>query len=362
MLHYNKGVQSCKKWERILRMKNYQIEFWRYFFTCVICMLHFEAAYFTDGSQPVFKCGYLGVEFFFILSGFFLMKHLDKKEENAIGYTIGRIQRLYPNLVLSWIFLICNIAYFNHYSFTDILREIKLHVWEYLLMNITGITWDILNGPTWYLSALIIAGYFVYWVAKWNRKAFLECIAPLIIILVYFWYIPMGEGLDYHLHIGRIFYAGIERAFGGLCIGCITYKLSNYLISKNLRGGIFTLIECAVIVAILDVVFYGEKNSGNFLVLLAFPILIVIEYNGLSYLSKLLNRKIFGFLGKSCMSIYVNQVFIIGIFQRYFARHKGFFQDGILFLLLITIFGIMVNYILEFCIEKYHKFVNLKTI
>lgn len=342
-------------------MKNYQIEFWRYFFTCVICMLHFEAGYFTDGSQPVFKCGYLGVEFFFILSGFFLMKHLERQEESAVKYTFKRIQRLYPNLVLAWVLLICNIAVIKHYNFKDILREVKLHVWEYLLMNITGITWDILNGPTWYLSALIIAGYFVYWLAKWNRNVFLGFIAPLTIVLVYFWYIPMGEGLDYHLQMGRIFFAGIERAFGGLCIGCITYKLSEYLKNKKLRGGgIISVIEFAVILSILDVVFYGEKNSGNFLVLLAFPILIVIEYNGMSHLSKILNRKIFGFLGKACMSIYVNQVFIIGIFQKNFAGHKSYFQDGVLFLLFITIFGIVVNYILETCIKKYHNYVSVK--
>ena len=260
----------------IIMAKNFQIEFWRYFFTCIICMLHFEAGYFADGSQPIFKCGYLGVEFFFILSGFFMMKHLENRQESAAGYTFGRIRRLYPDLILSWIFLICNIAVMNHYSMKEVFGEVKLHVWEYLLMNITGITWDILNGPTWYLSALIIAGYFVYWLARWNRKIFLEFIAPIIIAAVYFWYIPMGEGLDYHLHMGRIFFAGIERAFGGLCIGCITFKVSECLADKKRSGGgIISLLEFAVILTILDVIFCGEKNSGNFLVLLAFPILIL---------------------------------------------------------------------------------------
>ena len=40
-------------------------------------------------------------------------------------------------------------------------------------------------------------------------------------------------------------------------------------------GGISSLLEFAVILTILDVIFCGEKNSGNFLVLLAFPIFIL---------------------------------------------------------------------------------------
>src|ERR1043165_9593655 len=50
------------------------------------------------GSFPVlsqiFKYGYLGVDVFFILSGFVIL--LTAYEKDAIGFTIARMVRLYP--------------------------------------------------------------------------------------------------------------------------------------------------------------------------------------------------------------------------------------------------------------------------
>lgn len=175
---------------------NYSIEFWRWFITCGICMLHFEVTYFPDGSQPLFKCGYLGVEFFFILSGFFLMKHMEEHpEESAFIYTKKRLLKFYPELVVAWFLLIANLAYANKWGIQEIWKEFISHIWEYLLLNAIGITWNVLNGPTWYLSALIIVGYFIYWLIKWNKKVFLEFIAPLLVILVYSYYAYLGGGV-----------------------------------------------------------------------------------------------------------------------------------------------------------------------
>ena len=115
-------------------MKNNAIQFWRYLFTCLICILHFETQYFS-GEQPFFLCGYLGVEFFFILSGFFMVKHAERSQETALEYTWGRIKRFYPDLLISWILIMLNLAWVNGYGPLDTWREIISHIWEYLLLN-----------------------------------------------------------------------------------------------------------------------------------------------------------------------------------------------------------------------------------
>lgn len=135
---------------------NNSIQFWRYLFTCVICMLHFEVEYFA-GEQPVFRCGYLVVEFFFILSGFFLMKHAENSRDSSLTYTLQKVKRFYPDLLISWGLLIFNLSWLFKYDLKTVIGEIFSHIWEYLLLNSTGITWNILNGVTWYLSALLIA-------------------------------------------------------------------------------------------------------------------------------------------------------------------------------------------------------------
>lgn len=326
---------------------NNSIQFWRWLFTCLVCMLHFEFQY-LGGEQPIFKCCYLAVEFFFILSGFFMMKHAENHDDSALMYSAGRVKRFYPGLFLSWVLLILNIAFVNDYKLTEIFDEIKKHIWEYLLMNSLGISWDILNGATWYISALVISGYFIYWLIKKNKKVFIQFIAPMLIFFIYSYYAYQGSGLDYHLEWERISVSSISRAVGGLCIGCITYEISTthkaLLVKFNML--FYSVVELFALIILAGVLLYGEKNSNNLLVLFAFPILIAIEYNGNSYLSKIVNSKVSGFLGDLSLTMYLNQVLIIGMFVRLNNR-TSYLYDSIKFLVIVNVFGIVV-----YCIKN----------
>lgn len=321
---------------------NNSIQFWRWLFTCLICMLHFEPQY-LNGEQPVFACGYLAVEFFFILSGFFMMKHAESHNDSALIYSIGRVKRFYPDLLLCWALLILNLAIVNNYGFMDTFNEVKKHVWEYLLLNSLGITWDILNGPTWYISALVISGYFIYWLIKKNKDFFIQFIAPILIFLIYSYYAYLGNGLDYHLVWERISMGSISRAVGGICIGCITYEISTkykFELTKNkiLFG---SAVELFVIIILANILLFGEKNSNNLLVLFLFPILIFIEYKGISLLSQILNCSISGFLGKLSLEIYLNQVLVIGVFLR-LSNRTDYLIDSIKFIITMNLFGVIV--------------------
>lgn len=164
----------------------YQIEFWRYLFTCMVCLLHFEVTYL--GEQKIFTNCYLAVEFFFILSGFLLAKHSIEKEDSAIEYTLLKIQRFYPYLLMSWTLLLANLCFSKKWNFVELLRNIRLYIWDYLCLNALAFKWDFLNGPTWYISALIITGYFLYWMIKKNEELYIEFLAPLFILLIYSYY------------------------------------------------------------------------------------------------------------------------------------------------------------------------------
>ena len=62
--------------------KNYTIEFYRFIAIIFIAIFHFGIQYIGDFHWP--KGGYLGVEFFFILSGFFLMKESEDIEKQGL--------------------------------------------------------------------------------------------------------------------------------------------------------------------------------------------------------------------------------------------------------------------------------------
>lgn len=222
---------------------SYGIELWRFIFTCIVCLLHFETEYF-EGTNYIFACGYLGVEFFFILSGFMMMNHAKKSDDTAVKYVGERIKRFAPSFVIAHCILILNFILQFKWGPVKVIQEIYDHIWEYLFLNCTGIHWEIWNGVTWYISALLIVSYFLYWLVKKNEKFFVEFIGPLLIFFIYSWYAYQGQGLDYHLHWERVCTSAISRAVGGMSIGCILFYANEKLNSQKKKicaGGVHAL-------------------------------------------------------------------------------------------------------------------------
>ena len=77
-------------------IRNSKIDLYRVFFTLVIIIHHFQNSY----DLRIVKNGYIAVDFFFILSGYFLGSSL-KRSLTAFDYAKKRVQRLYPEYFVS---------------------------------------------------------------------------------------------------------------------------------------------------------------------------------------------------------------------------------------------------------------------
>mgnify|MGYP006951500977 CR=1 FL=1 len=58
--------------------RNNALEFYRFVFIVFIFFMHFRSYGGFEGDKNYFAAGYLGVEYFFILSGFFMMQKVEK--------------------------------------------------------------------------------------------------------------------------------------------------------------------------------------------------------------------------------------------------------------------------------------------
>ncbi len=74
--------------------KNDRIEMYRILFTLLIIVHHFQNSY----DLKLVSYGWIAVDFFFILSGYFLGESLGKAI-SLFAYLKNRIMRLYPCLV-----------------------------------------------------------------------------------------------------------------------------------------------------------------------------------------------------------------------------------------------------------------------
>lgn len=328
--------------------KNSAVEFWRFFFTVLICFLHFEPVYREEGNR-IFTCCYLGVEFFFILSGFFLMRHLEKDKESsptrAAGkYTLGRIKRLYPHIMLGWFaYLAWNVFYYK-WSFRQIFDCMRIHIWEFLLMHATMISTDWFLGQVWYISAMLLTGYFIYWAVKWNKEISVGGGGMFIVLYVYRYYSWQPKFLDLHLEIvsdgGLTSVSATNRAMAGMLLGCIVYfiygEIKKHEFTKK-QYYLLSVLEIVSLFLILKIMLFSVHNRENMLVLFLFPILIICEYGQFTVLSKILNNRVSAYLGKISLMMYLlHYPLALVIFLEY-SFHESYLAGAFIYISYVII-------------------------
>lgn len=138
--------------------RNGSIELLRFLFAIVILLHHAELSRFSmDG-------GYLGCEFFFLITGTFLGKHIktlppaaDMNEimHDFLRYIKKRYLAIFIPLLISTIIGYC--VYTDIYSLRFWIGSVFSIIGDLLLVQSLGLTCATATGVVWYLSSMFIA-------------------------------------------------------------------------------------------------------------------------------------------------------------------------------------------------------------
>lgn len=296
------GELSVRKGNR-----NGLIEILRFAFALIVLMVHTHGLRPDDSADYPFVGGYIAVEFFLILSGFFCAKNCLRNDDviapgkSAVSYTVKQYFKLFPMVFTSVVI---------HYIIVYFLDRVKLHdlpyaIYEIALFPQSGIYNRFLNLPLWYLSAYIIClPLFLYLIKRFPD--FFVNIGTIIIPLIIYGYICRTNiHLDIWKFSDEYMFIGLFRVFAGLCMGVNCYKLYCLFSSARIKKGFRRFVITLGTVSLLAVLAYCYKfaftYADYFLVLLMTASVAVLS----DISSKALdNSKAVSFLGKWSSYIY----------------------------------------------------------
>lgn len=289
-------------------------------------LCRFLACYviFSYHAGGRFTAGWIFVEFFFMLSGYFAVKHLIRMEgkiENKalypIQYTINKFKRLFPYTAIGFTADCLISAWQYHYTGKELLRWILYLPVNMFYLPGTGVfranyevagnvgTYYIIGGALWYVCAMLVAMPVMMYLYLYLGKKIGPWLISFLPMLIY-GYLIICDGTitgwhDEHL----IFFACDLRALAGLLLGGLIYVLSEKIRQcryKPFGVALISLAELGLLVAVL--IFADIPDlATDALVICCFVLLLSIMLSQKA-LSAKINLNLLAWLGKLSLPVY----------------------------------------------------------
>lgn len=266
------------------KQRNGTIDFLKFLFALVVLIFHGRKL--ASGNEfALLQSGYLAVEFFFLVSGYLMMKSASRVPQNSlIGHETAtflshKIKGLYPAILFAFLAALITVLAIGLTPYT--VETVLTSVWEIFLLRMSGIQGMTINTITWYISAMLIAMLALYPLILKFRKNFGMLIAPFAAILL-FGYLSQTGNLASPEKWMDFVYRGIPRALGGLCVGCVCYEIAEYLKKKPFtllsRRLLFILQWACIVISLCIMNVPGSKLGYVCILLLA--VAVTIAFSG----------------------------------------------------------------------------------
>lgn len=296
-----------------MKRRNGEIEFLRFVFAIVIILRHISSVIYG-----FFIRGSLGVEFFFIVSGYLMASTAKRKNDegdtNKLGtetfqFIMHKYLGLMPEFVFAWgaSFVIAHLG--KTITLSTIVNDIG--VWIYLLIPVSmaGFTGGEFHMAAWYISAMLLAMYILYPFCRKYYDMFTRVIAPLLaIFIIGILYLNYKTVLGPTSQIGLFTFRGFPRAIAEISLGAALYPLAEDLSNKN-----FNAIQrkwasvLSGICLLLSLAWMGSRHGNKYDVTCVFlvAVVILIAFSNIGALSDKFDKEICYKLGKMSLTLYL---------------------------------------------------------
>lgn len=355
-----------------MKKHNGVISFWKFMFSLMIIIYHGHKFSASPNDNILLAMGSIGVEFFFIVSGYLMAKTaLNKKDDKnlkdlgleTLQFIWKKFKVFFPYLLVCFI---CGLIVKGIYDNLT-LRDYILSIFDLFLLRMAGFRETVVNGATWYISAMFICMLILYPLIRKYKYNFVYICCPIIIIFLCGWmYQNHGSLRAPDLWIGFA-YKGVIRAFIELCLGALIYP-----ITEKIKKIEFTKIG-KILISIIEIFgfiipfilsqFIEKATRYDYIMLIILSISIILAFSDKTLDQNLFNKKIIFYLEKLSLPMYVSHTFI-----RTFVNKSSYTLDlsyygkmGI-YIILTFIISIIMMHIIEKLRKKQFYIPKLKKV
>lgn len=328
------------------------------FIFCTLVFLH-HLDMFNDlnipGWEGVMKYlfeGFIGVNFFFVLSGFVISYAYGKKiKEKLIGgssFLFYRFARLWPLHIITLIATI--ILYENEINLQTVVHITLL---QSLIPHSSFAFFY--NGVAWCVSVEMIFYFVFLFLAPASTKRLSFLLVGLIIVVIYMINFIGVDGSTgtYNYYISPVF-RSIDFIIGILLQRIIAYRKSNHIENRIA----FHILEVSSIFLLTIFVLYAIQDNVNLLwrydlyYIIPIAFLMFSFQFGKGFLSKILASRFFVFLGEISFPFYLIHQIILGQVRIYWGQYIVSIKSAFIFAAISFALSILVGTALYYLVER----------
>jgi len=335
----------------------------------IIDLTAFKTAnYLAKFFFKILENGRIGVDIFFVLSGFLIGGQLLKEIKttgslNFKKFYLKRILRIFPAY---YVCLIIFIIFFNsNINFKQIISHI-FYLQNYWL-NIYEITWSLAVEEQFYLILPFLLFIFRKKLITINLYVWLFFIIlislPFCLRAIIFKQLPNIYDSNYiGIKIFSAFHTRFDQLFIGVFIAFLYLQYKNIFLNKR----IFYFLQFILLGLFAILVYYSGMNGSFYKIVLQFSVIgltigcfILSTLSIKTFLNKILNNNFFYFIAKISYPMYLYHYFSICIIKKEKLLLTNIVLiDFIIYLFIILFFSIFIALLSWLIIE--YPFLKLK--
>ena len=313
------------------KAKNYsgELDLWRFILALGILIHHSELLY--GGNYLIFRGGSIFVEFFFITSGLLMTQSAYNRRTLLVPQNCDlsrevwlfikkRLTVIYPYILLSSVISFIIYICIDAPALSVVARNGFKALTEILLVNWSGLVSYTFNGPTWYISCMLLSFAVLYPLILKYGKTISRLVCPLIAVFLLGYLKQKYGNFRNPSAWDGLFLKGMIRGFAEISLGAFCYECVLFLrryrftaISKT----VFTVISYITLIAVIFISNSEHCYDYDASTVIAFAISIVFVVGNNTLLSGWLGRIPFvAWLGRFSMILYLNHRYLSRLYGR----------------------------------------------